>query len=82
MTTQKNKKLFCQIGDMVEVIHTIETNPWSGEKAETISTGARYKAVALIGWGWDLELVKGNGPKEVRILNSEMGKFVKRLKNT
>lgn len=29
--------------------------------------------------GWDLELLSGDGPVEVRLLNSQMGEYVKVL---
>ena len=30
----------------------------------------------LVGEGWDLKLISGKGPDELRILNSDMGKYV------
>ena len=82
MTSKDDQNLFCRIGDVVEITHAIKTNPWPDAKSQTIPSGTRYKAVALTGYGWDLKLIKGNGPEEVRILNSEMHKYLKRIGST
>ncbi len=70
------EKLFCSIGDIVRFITAIETTPWPGEEPISVSIGATYKVINLAGEGWDLKRISGKGPKELRILNSDMGKYV------
>ncbi len=81
MSEKENKMeydLFCKIGDTVEIIKTVKSTPWPDEgDPETIEKGLKYKVANLIGYGWDLELIEGNGPKFVRILNSKMPSLVK-----
>jgi hypothetical protein len=60
----------CKLGDLLEIKEDIETSPWEGEKAELVKKGSVYKTVNLVGAGWDLELVRGSGPRNLRILNS------------
>ncbi len=74
-------ELYCSVGDTVEIITTIETNPWLDEgEPEKIKKGSKYQVADLIGSGWDLKLIEGNGPKLIRILNSEMPGLVKIIK--
>ena len=67
---------FCNPGDVVEFMAAVTTNPWPGERSERVEAGARYRAVALVGWGWDLEKVSGKGPYYLRVLNGDMPKQV------
>jgi hypothetical protein len=67
---------FCRVGDIVELTTSGTTNPWPGEVEERFEAGARYRAVDLIGWGWDLEKVSGAGPDYLRIINSDMPRYV------
>ena len=70
------EKLFCSLGDIIRIIAAIATTPWPGEKSITVEVGATYKVIDLVGEGWDLKRISGKGPDELRILNSEMGKYV------
>ncbi|HEY5927609.1 MAG TPA: hypothetical protein VIV11_38255 [Kofleriaceae bacterium] len=72
-------ELFCRVGDVVEVTHDAATASIDGEAPRKIAAGSRYRAVALVEWGWDLERVAGDGPDELRILNSQMPRYVKRI---
>ena len=70
--------LFCGVGDKVEIISELETSPWPGEaRSKRIEKGAIYRVVDIIGYGYDLTLIKGNGPKSLRILNSNMASCAK-----
>jgi hypothetical protein len=69
--------LFAPAGSIVEFTRDVETTPWPGEKAKTVRVGARYKLVRIVGAGWDLSRVQGNGPEELRLLDSQMGDYVK-----
>lgn len=68
---------FCEIGDVVEFVMEVTTTPVDEKAAERIAPGARYITVALVGAGWDLRRVLGQGPDEIRILDSQMHKYVR-----
>ena len=70
------EKLFCSIGDIIRIIATIASTPWPGEKPITVEVGATYEVVDLVGEGWDLKRVSGKGPDALRVLNSDMVKYV------
>ncbi|HRH41861.1 MAG TPA: hypothetical protein PKY82_09475 [Pyrinomonadaceae bacterium] len=61
-------KLFCEIGDKLKFI--VEIN------SQNIKKGDVYKTIDLIGYGWDLERMEGNGTQQIRILNSEIKNYV------
>jgi hypothetical protein len=69
--------LFCRVGDLVEFTITTEVRDWDGASTNLVEAGARYEAVALVGWGWDLELRQGHGPRYIRLLNSQMPERVR-----
>lgn len=71
--------LFCEIGDQVEFIRAVKPAPTKDGTSTSIAAGSRYKVTRLVGSGWDLELLSGDGPVEVRLLNSQMGEYVKVL---
>lgn len=75
----KNEKFepFCEIGDVLEFIEDVITTPPDGQQAMRISVGAQYVARSLVNAGWDLRRKEGEGPDELRILNSEMPRYVK-----
>ncbi len=50
------------------------------ENEGMLKVGDRYKVIDLIGSGWDLVRVTGIGPEYLRIINSEMQKYVRVLK--
>jgi hypothetical protein len=68
---------FCAIGDVVEFVDDGTATSSSGTSSERVEKGATYRAVGLVGGGWDLECVAGSGPQELRLLNSEMAKRVR-----
>ena len=77
-----NIKLYCRVGDTVEITKKIETNPAPNKgNPEQIEKGTIYQVADLIGLGWDLELVKGSGPKLIRIMNSSMPSLAKIIKH-
>lgn len=61
-------KLFCKIGDELQFIVEIDS--------QNIKKGDVYKTIDLIGYGWDLERIEGDGTFFIRILNSEMSGYV------
>ncbi len=68
---------FAPVGSIVEFTRDVETTPWPGEEANTVRAGARYKLVRIVGAGWDLSRVQGDGPEELRLLDSQIGDYVK-----
>ena len=72
--------LFCKVGDVLEIKEEITTTPWPGEISEVVEKGALYKAIGLVGFRWDLNLVEGNGPIHLRILNSNMTRYTRIIK--
>ena len=71
--------LFCRVGDLVEFTITTEVRDWEGASTNLVEAGACYEAIALVGWGWDLERRQGNGPQFIRLLNSQMPERVRVL---
>lgn len=69
-------KLFCSVGDIVEFIVAITTTPWPGEEPTEVKVGSKYEIIDLVGEGWDLKRLSGDGPIELRILNSDMDRYV------
>lgn len=61
----------CKIGDLLELVAPLDLIGTAEEDDPSVvqPSGQIYKVVALFGRGWDLELVSGDGPKEVRALN-------------
>ena len=76
MTDRRPPALFCKLGDLVEFISGVFTTPEDDEAPLEISRGARYRAVGLVEFGWDLRRESGVGPVDVRILNSQMARYV------
>lgn len=70
------EKLFCSIGDTVRIRASVTTTPWPGEVAVEVEAGAAYEVIGLVGWGWDLRRLSGKGPDELRILNSDMHRYL------
>ena len=77
MKEQSDATLFCAVGECVEFMRTVKTRSPDADEVEVVEKGAVYKAVRLTGYGWDLELFRGIGPKYVRILNSQMPEYVR-----
>ena len=73
-------KVICGVGSVVEFINEITTTPWPGEEPVIVHKGSQYETVSLTESGWDLIRRTGQGPIELRILNSEMTKYVKLVK--
>jgi hypothetical protein len=71
------QEFFAQVGLLVEFTRDVETTPWPGEEKTTIRMGARYELLRLVEAGWDLRRVQGDGPEELRLLDSQMGSYVK-----
>ena len=46
------------------------------EKPIAVEVGATYEVIGLVGEGWDLKRKSGKGPDKLRILNSDMAKYV------
>lgn len=80
MTQEILPPLFCKIGDTVEFTRDLYSEFWDDEEKE-VKIGDKYKTVNLIGSGWDLQKVTGEGPEYLRIINSEMKDYVKVLRN-
>lgn len=70
------EKIFCSIGDFIRIIATIATTSWPGEKPIIVEVGATYEVIDLVGEGWNLKRISGKGPDKLRILNSDMDKYV------
>jgi hypothetical protein len=72
------QSLFCQIGDLLVFTRRVETSAWPGEPAQVVEAGDVYEAVSLTENGWDLERRQGGGPSHLRLLNSQLSKYVVR----
>jgi hypothetical protein len=66
------RPLFCSIGDLIEFVDEIPITALDGNLLQPIKRGDRYRASELIGWGWNLDRVVGEGPESVRMLNSHL----------
>lgn len=66
--------MFCEVGDLVEFFADVHWNssPGNGD----VKAGNRYEVIDLIGAGWDLRRISGNGPEYLRIMNSKMREYV------
>ena len=65
----------CNVGDLLRSITAFEAHEWDGPN-QTFHPGNQvYKAIALKGRGWDLLLVSGEGPDELRVMNGDMMKY-------
>ena len=76
MNHHRHPQPFCRVGDVVEFTMSVTTTPWPGEREVRIDAGDRYRAVGLVESGWDLERLSGTGPDYLRIINTEMPKYV------
>lgn len=71
MNNYPSQQPFCKVGDTVEFIREVTTG-----NDENVKIGDKYTVVALIGWGWDLKKISGEGAIFLRILNSKMKDYV------
>ncbi|HEY9886673.1 MAG TPA: hypothetical protein V6C96_05365 [Vampirovibrionales bacterium] len=46
---------------------------------EKVYIGDVYLVLNLVGFGWDLKKVRGHGPEFLRIMNSDINKYTKRV---
>jgi hypothetical protein len=71
LSNNPSQQLFCKVGDTLEFIREVIL-----DSNERVNIGDRYTVVNLIGSGWDLEKLSGEGSTFLRILNSEMKDYV------
>ena len=75
---EKTEPWNCKVGDFLEVIADGTLYDWpdgpGGKRVseEMRAEGQIYRVADLKGRGFDLELVSGNGPPEIRAMNSEI----------
>lgn len=69
----------CDIGDLLEVTAGFVVHDWDGNPTQVTASGQIYRAEDLKGRGWDLVLVSGDGPEELRFMNGDVPKFFKVL---
>ena len=67
----------CKVGDLLEVIADMTLSDWpepGGEptRTEMKANGQAFRVADLKGRGFNLELVSGSGPPEIRAMNSEI----------
>ena len=68
----------CDIGDVVEFrLEVSATTPPEGDTPERIEVGARYVVTGKTGAGWDFSRISGQGPTQIRILESDVPKYVR-----
>lgn len=62
----------CNLGDLLEVIAPLDLLGTMDDPTPSVvqASGQIYKASGLIDRGWDLTRISGDGPDEIRILNS------------
>ena len=77
----KHEVWSCKIGDLLEVAARLDlTAGWDDPTPVILlPQGQVYRAEDLKGRGWDLVLVSGEGPPELRIMNGEIPQFFKVL---
>jgi hypothetical protein len=68
----------CDIGTLVEFVDDVETLPpdHRDESPSFVRRGARYRIKNIVGYAIDLVLESGDGPPEVRLLQSQMKTYV------
>lgn len=71
----------CNLGDLLEVIAPLDLLGTMDDPTPSVvqASGQIYKASGLVDRGWDLTRVSGDGPDEIRILNSYVKKYFKVL---
>ena len=71
----------CNVGDLLEVIAPLASSGSWEDPTPMITkpSGQIYRAIRLVSRGWDLELVSGNGPQEIRIMNGYVLDYFKVL---
>lgn len=71
----------CNIGDLLEVIAPLDLlGVEEGQAGDAVQpSGQIYRAVSLVSRGWDLRLVSGNGPEEIRIMNGYVADYFRVL---
>ena len=71
----------CNVGDLLQVIAPLNLNgSWEDPTPSVVQpTGQIYRAVNLVSRGWDLKLVSGNGPEEIRIMNGNVSNYFRVL---
>ena len=74
----------CALGDLLEVIAPLDLIGTMDDPTPSViqASGQIYKASGLVGRGWDLVRISGNGPDEIRILNRYVKKYFKVLPKT
>jgi len=65
----------CEIGDKLYIKGNINTSLLNAEKQQKISEGSIYRVDGLIGNSWDLSIISGIGPFDLRIANSDIPKY-------
>ena len=81
LEAQAHETKSCKIGDLLEVTARLDlSGSWDDPTPSTIlPQGQIYRAQDLKGRGWDLVLVSGEGPPELRIMNGQVPQFFKVL---
>ena len=71
----------CKIGDLLEITARLDLGgSWDDPTPSILlPQGQVYRAEDLKGRGWDLVLVSGEGPPELRIMNGEIPQFFRVL---
>ena len=71
----------CKLGDLLEVIAPLDLLGTMDDPTPSVVqvSGQIYKASGLVDRGWDLTRVSGDGPDEIRILNSYVKRYFKVL---
>lgn len=74
----------CNLGDLLEVIAPLDLLGTMDDPTQSVvkASGQIYKASGLVDRGWDLTRVSGDGPDEVRILNSYVKNYFRVLPKT
>lgn len=67
----------CKVGDILEFINDVTTHSWDKDHEEVAKKGDRYKVQGQVENGFDLVKISGEGPEEIRILNSLIPTYLK-----
>lgn len=74
----------CSLGDLLEVIAPLDLLGTMDDPTPSVvqASGQIYKAIGLVDQGWDMKRMSGDGPDEIRILNSYVKKYFRVLPRT
>ena len=68
----KDEDLVIELGDHLRLIASVDLTDGDEEPIHLEPEGQVYRAYDRKGAGWDLDLVSGDGPQHIRVLNGDV----------